>query len=786
MQYLDAKLSSPRSINDRCIVGGDFNLDFARVGDKTYQHSKMLNKLGIWAATHGLSQLIKDVTRSRLVQAKDGPRLEQSIIDHLYSSEPDDFDLLNIGVSDHLAICLSLQSTTMAHNTEKLIRRDWRKYNARNLELLTEKDKQFHSLLEKLNEYSSSETLNEGINNIHRYILDKLAPERVFRLRAKNQFINSSVEALKKKRNRAYREYKATGDVNFLVKSQILSKRLRIKLKYVERDRISKKAQAKDAKVFWSMVSELRGETKITPKMSIKVESGITTNNGVIANTFGKFFTDKVTRLSAQTIPESQPDVSWNDHSELDITPLEVALVSRTLKPKKSYGIDGIPMCIVKDLEPYLRSHYSRLFRLASIKQPSIWKLARVIPLHKKGDRTEPSNYRPISNLCSIGKFFEKIILNKLNEYGDLEGNHQHGFKAKHSTTTAVLDVQKALAERLDMSQNCVIYSVDLSAAFDMLRRKTLVNDLISNKLFDYRLIRVLDDFLSDRKCVVEVDGTRSEMFDVELGCVQGSVLGPKLFNLYTRQIPAILSSNAHITTYADDSYVIISLPKDADLNISEEVGACLFRHVEYLKGLGMVVNQDKTEIMYVQSKKSESCSASIVCGSSTILPLDKMKVLGLTMDSSLNWSKHIALTINKLSRLTGALRFMRKRLPDDKFLQVLTSQYYSTCYYANQVWLGSHTRMIDIRKLNGLHYKLLRIATKDWKNRTPRSVLDEVGRARPTTWSKYSTASTAIKILRDKVPVRLHRHLKDTLYYERRASNVIKFFDKSSKRVGR
>ena len=93
---------------------------------------------------------------------------------------------------------------------------------------------------------------------------------------------------------------------------------------------------------------------------------------------------------------------------------------------------------------------------------------------------------------------------------------------------------------------------------------------------------------------------------------------------------------------------------------------------------------------------------------------------------------------------------------------------------------------MIDIRKLNGLHYKLLRIATKDWKNRTPRSVLDEVGRARPTTWSKYSTASTAIKILRDKVPVRLHRHLKDTLYYERRASNVIKFFDKSSKRVGR
>jgi hypothetical protein len=93
---------------------------------------------------------------------------------------------------------------------------------------------------------------------------------------------------------------------------------------------------------------------------------------------------------------------------------------------------------------------------------------------------------------------------------------------------------------------------------------------------------------------------------------------------------------------------------------------------------------------------------------------------------------------------------------------------------------------MIDIRKLNSLHYRLLRIATRDWKNRTPRCILDKVGRARPTTWAKYSSASTAIKILRDKCPVRLHQHLTNTLYYERRASNVVKFYDNSKKRVGR
>jgi hypothetical protein len=66
------------------------------------------------------------------------------------------------------------------------------------------------------------------------------------------------------------------------------------------------------------------------------------------------------------------------------------------------------------------------------------------------------------------------------------------------------------------------------------------------------------------------------------------------------------------------------------------------------------------------------------------------------------------------------------------------------------------------------------------------RSCQDRLGHARPSIWAKYATASTSIKIRRDKVPVRLHRHLNDTIYYERMAPNVIRFFDSSKKRIGR
>jgi len=414
--------------------------------------------------------------------------------------------------------------------------------------------------------------------------------------------------------------------------------------------------------------------------------------------------------------------------------------------------------------------------------------MARITPLHKKGCKQELSNYRPISNLCSLGKLYEKMILRKINELGDLEGCHQHGFKSKHSTSTAILDIQKALSERLDIGHDCIIYSVDLSAAFDMLRKNTLVAELKDSGLVPHTIIRAIDDFLADRKCVVEVDGVESKQFDVPMGCVQGSVLGPKLFNLYTRLIPLKLTPSALITTYADDSYVIISAPKGNQDTLTSEAEDCLSKHINYLKSLGMVVNQDKTEVMYITSRGGKAVieHKSIKCGPNVLTPLQYMKVLGVTMDNALSWSKHISLTINKLSRMTGALKFIRRRLTQDQFLKVLTSQYYGTCYYACQAWLGTHTLKMDLRKLNAMHYKLLRITTGDWKSRTPREVLDDLGRVRPSTWAKYSSANLAIKILRDREPVRLHTHLNAMLYYERRSRNVPKFFDGSRLRVGR
>ena len=87
-------------------------------------------------------------------------------------------------------------------------------------------------------------------------------------------------------------------------------------------------------------------------------------------------------------------------------------------------------------------------------------------------------------------------------------------------------------------------------------------------------------------------------------------------------------------------------------------------------------------------------------------------------MDNKHNWSLHISNNLNKMNRPSGALRFLRRRLDEKNVVKVLTSQYYGMFFYSCQAWLGRHTRKMDIRKISSIHYRLLRIAKTDWKQR--------------------------------------------------------------------
>ena len=103
---------------------------------------------------------------------------------------------------------------------------------------------------------------------------------------------------------------------------------------------------------------------------------------------------------------------------------------------------------------------------------PDALKISKVIPLYKKGDQSNLSNYRPIALLLSILNIFEKAILTQLTLY--LEDNkiihpHQYGVRRRHSTEYAALHITDYINYKMDVGKIPVNVYLDLSKAFDTL-----------------------------------------------------------------------------------------------------------------------------------------------------------------------------------------------------------------------------------------------------------------------------------------------------------------------------
>jgi len=147
---------------------------------------------------------------------------------------------------------------------------------------------------------------------------------------------------------------------------------------------------------------------------------------------------------------------------------------------------------------------FCKLFNLI-YKQKSIpqkWCTARIIPLHKKGEKNKIKNYRPIANLCTASKIFERLVLSRLLEIEttraiDFSGQTQHGFKKGKSTVTAALELQNQIAKSLDNNCFVAVASMDLSAAFDILNVELLLTKMkimgVPNDKVQLRTVRLKD-----------------------------------------------------------------------------------------------------------------------------------------------------------------------------------------------------------------------------------------------------------------------------------------------------
>ena len=198
--------------------------------------------------------------------------------------------------------------------------------------------------------------------------------------------------------------------------------------------------------------------------------------------TIGQYLAEKLPAIT--TCYASSYYLSNGQH--FNILPVDESFVVKhlkSLKASKATGLDKINIKLLKDASEVIAHSIAKLINrsIQSHTFPSSWKCSKVIPLYKSGDRTNASNYRPISVLPALSKLMEKAVYTQLYDYlteNNIFNDNQFGFRQKCSATTALLSFADEILASMEKGEVCRSVFLDLSKAFDTVDHAIMLKKL--------------------------------------------------------------------------------------------------------------------------------------------------------------------------------------------------------------------------------------------------------------------------------------------------------------------
>ncbi len=383
------------------------------------------------------------------------------------------------------------------------------------------------------------------------------------------------------------------------------------------------------------------------------------------------------------------------------------------LKPKTSTGWDGLSVKLVKSIKTDIVKPLTFIINqmLETGIFPDKLKVAKVMPLFKKGDDTVFANYRPISLLPALSIIFEKVIYKQLYEYFQskrLFYKGQYGFRSGHSTEMAALELIDRVIKDMDNNEIPLNIFLDLSKAFD-----TLDHRMLLYKLQHYGItgtsLKLFESYLRDRKQYVEFDGIKSEILTISTGVPQGSVLGPLLFIIYMNDI-AEVSNVFKAIIYADDTTLSSTLStccltKSNRYN-NDYINKELDKISGWLKLNKLSLNVAKSKFMTFHTKRRQVPNLSIRIDGVDVEQVNEFNFLGIRIDSHLDWKAHASHIANKLSKTMGILNRLKHYIPMKIKLNIYNSLVLSHINYGILAWGFSLSRIVLLQK------KIVRVIT--------------------------------------------------------------------------
>jgi hypothetical protein len=561
---------------------------------------------------------------------------KESILDHVYSNDITTLDKCHFftpNFGDHLVVVADVQ-TTLNPVKERVVR-NWHNYQPEKL----------ISTLSNMNLDFENDSVQEYWNSLENVLInvcDNLAPLSTFQKTPfSKKFIPANIKSSLNKRKRLLKLNNTRKCPEIAKSIKILNKEIKFHFYKNKTDLIQSKI--KSSGNIWKAVKIAKNQSTNDIPQNLTL-GNVEINCDSTADAFADFFHEKIEKIKKDVIVN---ELVYNGKNKLLVLDrffmgeAEVRSCLDTLKPKTCEGYDRIPVRILYDARHLLAFPLSILFRKIYEQRsiPDQWKIAKILPLHKKGNKNQIENYRPIANLCCASKIFEKLILKQIHYLEntnnlDLTGKQQHGFKKSKSTATAGLLLQSIIARAADDDNFTIMASLDLSAAFDLVNVELLIKRLRIIGL-PGDLINLIEIWLSDRKFYVEVDGSCSAVHGSGTGTIQGSVLGPVLHAIFVSPLFELTK----ITNFADDNFVVLwnKILSKLILNIEKELEMI----IKWLKDSGLMVNSSKTEICLFH--RNDQPDVLVMISGAPVKSKKSMNVLGVIFDCKLNWNEQVA-----------------------------------------------------------------------------------------------------------------------------------------------
>ena len=327
------------------------------------------------------------------------------------------------------------------------------------------------------------------------------------------------------------------------------------------------------------------------------------------------------------------------------------------LNPRKAVGADGISPRLLRLSVLVMTKEITRLinFLIANCSWPDEWKCSNLTPVFKKDEETPKENYRPVSVLTALSKVYEKVLYHQLyNTFCHHLSQNLSGFLKNHSCCTAFLKMTEDWRRSLDNLESPMAVAVDLSKAFD-----SIIDNLLLAKLKAYGLsqsaLSLMSSYLLGRKQRVCLHGVCSSYSELRAGLPQGSLLGPLLFNIFINDLNyAVLDMSLRL--YADDTTLYASDVSAIALQFVVNRGlSCLS---ESFDANYLLINNAKTQALPIGPCKYDF---DLTLNGSGVTKLPSIRILGVELDSLLNFIEHIASQLIKACATTGAFRRIRR-----------------------------------------------------------------------------------------------------------------------------